>query len=92
MTEATQEKPMQQRLEGTIDIATEPVRQKAQVYVDLLYSRMKTQEGENVAREELIELMQEHDIVEFELDGYEVKLKHTEKDKVTVKKTESAEE
>lgn len=37
--------------------------------------------------QKLIELMRKHDVVDFELDGYEVKLTHTETDNVKVKKT-----
>lgn len=85
-------KETQQRIPGTIDVATEPVRKKAEEYVGLLYGRMKTQEQENVARDELIELMQAHDLHEFIADGYEVKLKHVENDKVSVKKLAEAED
>ena len=92
MSKTTKDKVRQQRIPGTIDVANGPVRKKAEQYVELLYGRMEQQEQENVARAELIELMQQHDVQEFELDGYEIKLKHTEKDKLTVKKTEATEE
>lgn len=81
------DKARQQRLPGTIDEPTQAVLAKAEAYVELLYGRMRQQEAENTARDELIELMRADDIREFALDGYEIKLKHTEKDKIAVKKT-----
>ena len=91
MSKATKDKPRQQRIPGTIDVATEPVRKKGEEYVQLLYGRMKQQENENVAKGKLIELMQQHDIEEFVLDGYDIKRKPGE-DKLSVKKTKDAEE
>lgn len=78
--------PKQQRIPGTIDVAREPVVRKAQEYVEALTLRMSTQESENVLRAELIDLMIAEDLREFTLDGHEVKLEHTEKDKITIKK------
>ena len=82
----------QQRIPGTIDVPTEEVLKKGEHYVEMLRTRMSTQEVENVLRSELIELMRGHKIEQFQLDGYEVKLTHSETDKITIKKLEEEEE
>jgi len=76
----------QQRIAGTFDPPVEIVQEAAEKYVDLLMMRMQTQENENTARRELIDLMIEHDVMECETDGYKVNRIHLEEDKVKVKK------
>ena len=82
----------QTRIEGTYDPPVPEVQEAAEEYVDLLYGRMKTQELENQAKEKLIEVMKEYDVEEIELDGYEVRRKHIEQDKVHVKKVKVEQE
>ena len=76
----------QQRIAGTFDPPVETVQEAAEKYVELLMTRMQTQEEENAARRELIEVMVEHDVMECETDGYKVNRVHLEEDKVKVKK------
>ena len=83
---ATKREPKQQRIPGTVDKATLAIEAKGEDYCSLLYARMKQQEAENVARAELIKLMTEADVREFSAGGYKIKLTHSEKEKLTVKK------
>lgn len=85
MAKRKEQAPKQQRIPGTIDVAREAVCHKAQAYVETLQLRMSTQEAENVLRAEVIDLMIAEDLKEFTLDGHEVKLTHTETDKLTIK-------
>lgn len=89
--EESQEKLVQQRIPGTFDPPDPAVQEAAQEYVELLTSRMAIEQKERVARATLLERMHEHDVQECELDGYIVKIISTNKEKITVKKTESAE-
>ena len=76
----------QQRIAGTFDPPVEAVQEAAEKYVELLMTRMQTQEEENAARRELIEVMVEHNVMECETEGYKVNRVHLEEDKVKVKK------
>jgi hypothetical protein len=76
----------QQRIAGTFDPPVEAVQEAAEKYVELLMTRMQTQEEENAARRELIEVMVEHDVMECETECYKVNRVHLEEDKVKVKK------
>lgn len=83
-------KEHQKRIAGTFDPPVEIVQEAAEKYVDLLMNRMQTQEEENTARRELIEVMIEHDVMECETDGYKVNRVHFEEDKVKVQKIKEA--
>jgi len=76
----------QQRIAGTFDPPVEAVQEAAEKYIELLMMRMQTQEEENAARRELIDVMVEHNVMECETDGYKVNRVHMEEDKVKVKK------
>lgn len=83
-------KQKQKRIEGTFDPEVEVVQDAAEKYVVLLTTRMQTQEEENTARRELLEVMIEHDVLECEIEGYKVNRIHLEEDKVRVKKISEA--
>lgn len=83
-------KDKQKRIAGTFDPPVEIVQEVAEKYVELLTTRMQTQEDENAARRKLIEVMVEHDVMECEIDGYNVVRIHLEEDKVRVKKIQEA--
>jgi hypothetical protein len=87
----SQDKLVQQRIPGTYDPPNPAVQEAAQEYVDLLTTRMVTQKREDVARATLLDRMHEHDVQECEVDGYMVKITSTSKEKITIKKIESAE-
>ncbi len=80
----------QQMIPGTYDPPNPAVQEAAQEYVELLTTRMKTQERENVARATLIERMHEHDVHECHVEGYKVTIKCESKEKIVIKKMESA--
>jgi len=76
----------QQRIPGTFDQVTEALNRKAEQYAETLYARMAQQKRENTLKADLIEMMRDADVLEFEHEGYKVKLEHKETDKLTVKK------
>lgn len=86
----SQDKRVQQLIPGTFDPPNPAVQEAAQEYVELLTTRMKTQERENVARATLIERMHEHDVSECHVEGYKVTIKCESKEKIVIKKMESA--
>ena len=71
----------QKRIEGTEDGQMEGLRGEAEKYVELVRSRMKQQQRENVNREDLIKAMKAVgiDVVTLD-DGSRVRLKHVEAD------------
>jgi len=79
-------KLVQQRIPGTYDPPNPVVQEAAQGYVELLTTRMKTQEAENVARTNLLAVMHDHSISECEVEGYTVTLKSENKEKIVIKK------
>jgi len=85
-------RPRQQRISGTYDQPVKAVQTKAEKYVELLYDRMETQEAENVARNDLIEVMTKNEVKACEVGGCTVTLVHTEGDKINVKKNKEQEE
>lgn len=82
----------QQRMEGTFDKPIKVVVKKAEAYSAALRQRMSTQQAENVLREELIELMQTHNVQTCDLDGEVVTLEHIEKDRIKVSAKETMDE
>jgi hypothetical protein len=79
-------KLVQQRIPGTYDPPNPAVQEAAQEYVELLTTRMKTQEAENVARTNLLAVMHDHSISECEVEGYKVTLRSENKEKIVIKK------
>jgi hypothetical protein len=58
----------------------------AETYVSLYHHRSATQQKEDLARDALITAMNAEGLTELDLDCYELRLKHTESDKIKVKK------
>ena len=78
-------KDFQTRIAGTFDPPVEAVQTKAAEYSEALHSRMAMQTRENGLREDLIDLMKEHDCETVYLDGETVTREHIEKDRIKVK-------
>ena len=76
----------QRRIEGCQDPPVEAVQQKAEEYAGLLRNRMETARCEDISRAELVELMKKHDVETCEIEDYDVKLVHSETDKIKVAK------
>jgi len=81
----------QQRIAGTYDPPVPAVQEKAEEYAGLLRNRMETQRAEDISRLELIDVMKKHNVEACEIDGYDVKLVHTEGDKIKVAKKKELE-
>ena len=81
MATTKKRKPRQKRIAGTEDGDVGQIRDMAELYADLVHSRMQQQEAENVNRREVIAAMQEAGIDSVSLDdGRKVRLKHIEAD------------
>ena len=84
----------QPMLPGTVEALPAEVEKAGNRYVELLYGRMKLQDDEEDARQDLIATMQKAGLEKMVLDDeYEVNLKTVEaRIKVHVKKLKSEEE
>jgi hypothetical protein len=93
MAKKKAKRPTQKRIPGTFDKVTEAIEAKAAAYAETLYERMQLQEAEKTQRAELVELMTEHDVETFTVDGYQLTLTTSpETKKLKIKKLEEPEE
>jgi len=76
----------QQKIEGTFDPVPDEVQGAADDYVRALRLRQKNQEKENVRRDEVLALMEEHGVEIVELDDEKVLVLERGKSKPKIKR------
>ena len=84
-------KESQTFIEGTAPERIVEIERAAVKYVNYRDSRMEAGEEEVRLKVKLISIMKEHNITEYNFDGFMVQLNHVDEDTVKVKKLRAAE-
>ena len=83
-------KESQKFIEGTEPVRIKEIESAAVKYVNYRDSRMEAGEEEVRLKVKLISIMKEHNITEYNFDGFMVQLNHVDEDTVKVKKLRAA--